>query len=289
MTRDLGPEDIARAGDMITSDRIAEHVNLLPGARYWKRDFLFRSGEWRGLEVKAYIRTHHARGRPGLVVGHSDKLLGRIEQAALRAAGVRWVAGTNVTFTKGFSIPLPLGLTNDTGESDLHPILGNAEHLVAAWDNCAGPRQYTGTVYANFSVSTAPHHRAELARLVQGQPHVIWEEPEFSDAGRIAYLCQLRAHDFVLCPRGNGLDSHRLWETLYMGGIPIVRRDRTTVRLTEGLPVVVVEDWRQVLDEAFRRRSWHDVRSGRWDYSPLSLRHWTTRLTQISDGGGPIG
>jgi hypothetical protein len=28
----------------------------------------------------------------------------------------------------------------------------------------------------------------------------------------------------MLCPIGNGLDSHRLWEALHLGCIPITRR-----------------------------------------------------------------
>ncbi len=27
---------------------------------------------------------------------------------------------------------------------------------------------------------------------------------------------------FVACPRGNGVDTHRVWETLYRGSVPIV-------------------------------------------------------------------
>jgi hypothetical protein len=283
VTRDRGPEEIARAGDMITSDRIAAHVTGMSGARYWKRDFLFRSGDWRGVEVKAFIRTRHSERQQGLVVGHSDRQLGPIELTALRVSSVRWVAGVNVQPMEGFSIPLPLGLTNDTAESDLHPILGHSEHIVAAWDLVAGPRPYKGTVYANFAVGTAPKHRAGLARLVEGRPDVIWDEPTYSDSGRIDYLCHLGMHDFVLCPRGNGLDTHRLWETLYMGGIPVVLRGRSTVQLTAGLPVVVVDDWKQALDADFRLRMWNTVRSRQWDYSPLSLSYWEARLTRMSE------
>lgn len=32
-----------------------------------------------------------------------------------------------------------------------------------------------------------------------------------------------QSHSFIAAPRGNGVDTHRLWETLYRGSIPIVR------------------------------------------------------------------
>lgn len=32
-----------------------------------------------------------------------------------------------------------------------------------------------------------------------------------------------QSHSYIAAPRGNGVDTHRLWETLYRGSIPIVR------------------------------------------------------------------
>jgi hypothetical protein len=36
---------------------------------------------------------------------------------------------------------------------------------------------------------------------------------------------------FVAAPRGNGVDTHRFWETLYRGGIPIVEKSRWSENL----------------------------------------------------------
>lgn len=48
---------------------------------------------------------------------------------------------------------------------------------------------------------------------------------EFFD-GRISpdrYSRLVQGYRFIACPRGNGIDTHRLWETLYRGSIPIVK------------------------------------------------------------------
>jgi hypothetical protein len=49
---------------------------------------------------------------------------------------------------------------------------------------------------------------------------------------------------FVACPRGNGTDTHRFWETLYRGSIPVVKRSNWTksIRLL-GLPILELENW----------------------------------------------
>lgn len=52
----------------------------------------------------------------------------------------------------------------------------------------------------------------------------------------------LNDYDFVFCPEGNGPDTHRVWETLYMGKIPIVKNSiwNSTFR---NLPILFVDNF----------------------------------------------
>jgi hypothetical protein len=51
-------------------------------------------------------------------------------------------------------------------------------------------------------------------------------------------------YKFIACPRGNGLDTHRFWETLYRGSIPIVLRSNWSEMIQElGIPLLMVENW----------------------------------------------
>lgn len=46
---------------------------------------------------------------------------------------------------------------------------------------------------------------------------------------------------FVICPFGHGRDTHRVWEALMVGSVPVVERSGTVMdELYEGLPVLVV-------------------------------------------------
>jgi hypothetical protein len=47
---------------------------------------------------------------------------------------------------------------------------------------------------------------------------------------------------FVVCPRGNGLDTHRVWEALYLGSIPIIKKSEYFAAL-KGWPVWTVDTW----------------------------------------------
>lgn len=51
-----------------------------------------------------------------------------------------------------------------------------------------------------------------------------------------------RSYKYVLCPRGNGIDTHRFWETLYRGSIPIVERSEWSQSLRKhDLPFIEIE------------------------------------------------
>jgi hypothetical protein len=49
---------------------------------------------------------------------------------------------------------------------------------------------------------------------------------------------------YVACPRGNGTDTHRFWETLYRGSIPVVKRNRWSESiLSLGIPMIQLSSW----------------------------------------------
>jgi hypothetical protein len=59
---------------------------------------------------------------------------------------------------------------------------------------------------------------------------------------------QILRHRFVLCPPGNGVDTHRMWEALVAGAIPVVLRSQA-MKPFESLPILFVEDYREVTIE----------------------------------------
>jgi hypothetical protein len=49
---------------------------------------------------------------------------------------------------------------------------------------------------------------------------------------------------FVACPRGNGTDTHRFWETLYRGSIPVVKESAWSKSIADlGIPLVQLQAW----------------------------------------------
>lgn len=55
------------------------------------------------------------------------------------------------------------------------------------------------------------------------------------------YFIELKRHKYAICPRGNGLDTHRLWECLYLDVIPIMLKE-DSVNI-DNLPIIYLEKW----------------------------------------------
>jgi hypothetical protein len=94
--------------------------------------------------------------------------------------------------------------------------------------------------------------------------------------GRYDFLTKLRNHTFTICPRGNGVDTHRLWETLYMGGIPIVRWDIVHADWVD-LPILFIDDWHEVTYD-FLQKEEKRIRSSSWAWEKLDVEYWIDRI-----------
>ena len=63
------------------------------------------------------------------------------------------------------------------------------------------------------------------------------------------YENDLRISNFVLCPQGNGIDTHRIWESLYCGSIPIVE-DHIGFDQFKNLPIMFVDDFYKISEKS---------------------------------------
>lgn len=266
-------DGLMERNQLISSDRYLEHSNNCKTCHYQKSDALFRSKLWRGKTQSSLFSYPRTKRKETLLLGHSDRHVSGKELLALKAFGFTRIFGINTDFRAGFSSPIPLGLTNSTNESELHTLFGNQNHLEVANHNSHYLKAFNNTYIANFTVSTNMSERSRIFTILEEAGHKI-EIPNFSEEGRISYLKSLRESSFVICPVGNGLDTHRIWETLYMGGIPIIKSHHVLNILVEGLPVLILEDWRELLNESIMEERWYQLQQGEFDFGRLDVDYW---------------
>ncbi len=59
------------------------------------------------------------------------------------------------------------------------------------------------------------------------------------------YIRELASYKFAICPEGNGIDSHRIWECFYLNVIPILPKNTFTLKVQEMYPCIVLDSWDQ--------------------------------------------
>ena len=58
------------------------------------------------------------------------------------------------------------------------------------------------------------------------------------------YFEELKKYKFNLCPEGNGLDTHRIWESLLALAIPVMLRNTFTENLASlNFPIMLLDEW----------------------------------------------
>ncbi|MBI3508886.1 MAG: hypothetical protein HY069_04565 [Chlamydiia bacterium] len=127
-------------------------------------------------------------------------------------------------------------------------------------------------LYCNFSLTSYPVERPGVYALLAHQPFTYVQERKDYEA----FIEDVASSKFVLSPRGNGLDTHRLWEALYVGAIPIVKTSSLD-DLYADLPVVIVQDWAEVT-EAFLEQKYAEISQRSFEGQKLYLDYWVQQL-----------
>ena len=200
---------------------------------YIKTDLLHQrkqSMTWRG-------KDHVVRPANIWITGHSDFPITQSMFDHYSNSCKKWFS-VNKDYQHPCLYSLPLGITNCTNESSIHPIYGNTDIMMEVMSI---PRTIKNLVYMNFNTSTYLQERVTWFEMFKNKSWVSIGEVINTLEGRRTFLQDIRNHTFVFCPRGNGIDTHRLWETLYMGSIPIVKR-HTALEEFSDLPILFIDD-----------------------------------------------
>lgn len=195
-------------------------------------DIMFVKGDKQG---DFFARIHpHIQHRYILVVHNSDEdCPGRFAHYLQDEKIAKWF-GQNPTIMRHEKfVPIPIGVGNryvgDHGNVDHYKDFWlkdtHKEYLLGYNFEPGSNRTERGPVWELFS-------RCGYAENLLVRPHV-------------RYLLKMSQAQFILSPRGNGLDCHRTWEALIVGAIPILRSSMMD-ELLDGLPVLIVNDWSEI-------------------------------------------
>jgi len=101
---------------------------------------------------------------------------------------------------------LPIGLENDRWFRGVH----KKDKMLAKLKE---KKHHRNVLYVNHNIATYPEDRLKPYQLFEGK-HWATIERGVNGKGFDEYLDNLYNHRYVICPRGNGMDTRRFWECL---------------------------------------------------------------------------
>jgi len=168
---------------------------------------------------------------------------------------------------------IPLGVENDMWHKKI-------PKLTIMEETMHRPRMITKLAYMNHNSKTNFAKREFLFKM--------FEKKEWMDIRRGVnglhfqnYIDNVYNHKFVFSPEGNGMDTVRTWECLYMGTIPIEKRNLNN-RFYADLPICFVDDWEQVTED-FLNKEYDRIKSMKWNMKKLRFEYWKNKILKTHE------
>ena len=163
-------------------------------------------------------------------------------------------------------ICLPNGICNKlTMEGVLHK-----RHHIYDSDK----RHSKNLLYCNVGTAHTTHNRTWPIKIIKSMDiEGNWQSwPNFNKVYGMDYFEDMYKHKFVFSPEGNSSDSHRTWEALYAGSIPIVIKN-SNMQHFKDLPILMIDDWSE-LSKDFLEEKYIEIMSKDWNLKKLKLSYW---------------
>lgn len=194
--------------------------------------------------INELVRTLESLQNPFILIFHNsdgnfnDKHLILFDKLPL----LQYIYTQNMNVEHKKVIPLPIGLANSQWSH------GNSKIHQEIYDM---PIEKSKEIYFNFNKNTNKEKRDKCYHEII-KKGIKWN----ANLPYRDYLIELKRHKYAICPEGNGIDTHRFWECLYMNTIPICLKNKVTEYYKKYFPIILLNDWKE-LD--FNKLSYSEV------------------------------
>lgn len=215
-----------------------------------------------------------------LITGNSDYPITDEHVNAAPKNIIKWYA-QNALSNNEIIEPIPIGLENKLSSMrDGHGIgyferVSEKEMLLLRNINTE-PDLF---IYSNFDVRTN-YERIKYRDISINLDYVDWEDNNLSLND---YFSKILKYKMILCPIGNGIDTHRLWEVLYSNRIPITVKvgNFKIYDLYEKLPIIILNNIEELAEKNLLIEKYNEALNKVWNVNLLDVNFW---LKKISHG-----
>ena len=182
--------------------------------------------------------------------------------------------------------PIPIGpkfqwvSTDFFGEDKTNIMKIYNNHFLTPYELFKNQLLKSNLLYLNFSTNTTNYTYYSEHQNLREKIKMLFEnnnEFQFSEHKECEnYIEELKTYKFCLAPPGAGIDTHRTWEALYAGTIPIVLCSPLN-KLYEDLPVLIVDDY-SIINKEYLTVKYEEIIKKEYNFEKLYSNYWYNKI-----------
>ena len=207
-----------------------------------------------------------------VILGNSDYNFTSEDESDFDTPSFAWGLAQNMSVPVNQVEPLPIGLENAWRKNN--GVKSDFDSLRRAHANKKNRIMWTFTIGTNDQERSSATGALLRSKSADNLGPITQKEHQRA----------LKEYSFVASPPGNGLDTHRTWEALYLGCIPIVKRSFMTETFENlGLPIWVIDSYEELasLEESELEQKYKTL-SKNLDHRALWTTHWIKIIMEKS-------
>jgi len=217
-----------------------------------------------------------------LITGNSDYSITDKHMSLCPKNVKKWFA-QNALSNNEILEPLPLGLENKIESV-------RVGHGIGYFDRVSEKERLldrnlnikpTKKIYANFTIATNPTYRNIIKNICKISSQIDYEDSNLTLEN---FFNRILEYDAIICPIGNGIDTHRLWEVLYSNRIPITIKvgNYKIYELYKKLPIIILNDENELKNTDYIFDKIIEFKDFKYEKKLLDINYWVNEIKKYT-------
>jgi hypothetical protein len=144
--------------------------------------------------------------------------------------------------------------------------------------NLQNTEQKKRLLYFNYAnTTTNPFFYKHKGQRIECKNILIWKKFKWADGKSFEeYIEDMRTYKFCVCCNGRGIDTHRVYESLNCGTIPIVMTSHFD-EFYRDLPVLIVSTWKEI-NEEYLEKKYLEMKDKKYNFKKLFPKYWFEKI-----------
>jgi len=198
-----------------------------------------------------------------LITHNSDLLSGQDKNIYNNKNLIKWYGQNMIpNYETNKMVGIPIGLENSQWKGYDHNICKKYKNNIKE-----------NLLYFNFSINTNTA-RAHIENSLYKNGFTKNECKDWEN-----YIKEISTHKFAVSPEGNGIDCHRVWECIYVGCIPIIKKNSVMFEFFNDLPILWVPDFECITNE-FLTEQYKLFQCNQFNSEKITMKYWYASIRQ---------